>query len=344
MRAWLPGPHRPALVLAPMQDVTHHAFLRVVHAYGDPDWYVTEYTRVYENARVDPAVAKCFEANPTGQPVVAQMIGRSIADLVRVAVEMENRGASGIDLNLGCPAPVVCRKDAGGGLLRHPDQIDRILGSLRDALKGTFTVKTRVGYENKDEFPRLLDVFRRHAIDGLTVHGRTVKDGYATPVHLDAIRLAVETMPCPVIANGNAVSARTALALWERTGAAGVMIGRGAIRDPWLFARLRAHGEGASQPRPTLRDLHGYIQALWDALRIPGTPENRRVQAMKKFLNFTADGVSEGNVFLHEIRRAGTAEEFHAICHRHLDSDAPMPEEPPIDSGSFRGFEPLTRP
>ncbi len=177
MRAWLPGSQRPALVLAPMQDVTHHAFLRVMHAYGDPDWYVTEYTRVYENARVDPAVARCFEENPTGQPVVAQMIGRSIPDLVRVAVEMERRGASGIDLNLGCPAPVVCRKDAGGGLLRHPEQIDRILGALRDALQGTFTVKTRVGYESKEEFPRLLDVFRHHAIDGLTVHGRTVRDG-----------------------------------------------------------------------------------------------------------------------------------------------------------------------
>ena len=342
MRVWLPGSQRPALVLAPMQDVTHHAFLRVMHAHGDPDWYVTEYTRVYENARVDPAVAKCFEENPTGQPVVAQMIGRSIPDLVRVAVEMEKRGASGIDLNLGCPAPVVCRKDAGGGLLRHPGQIDRILGALRDALRGTFTVKTRVGYESKEEFPRLLDVFRRHAIDGLTVHGRTVRDGYATPVHLEAIRLAVETMPCPVIANGNAVSTRTALALWERTGAAGVMIGRGAIRDPWLFARIRNRCDGKPGPAPTLRDLRVYIQTLWDALRIPGTPENRLVQAMKKFLNFTADGVTPGNRFLHEIRRAATAEEFHALCDRHLDSGELVPEEPPLDSGSFRGFGPLT--
>ena len=343
MRVWLPDSPRPALVLAPMQDVTHHAFLRVMHAYGDPDWYVTEYTRVYENARVDPAVAKCFEQNPTGQPIVAQMIGRSVPDLVRVAVEMEKRGAAGIDLNLGCPAPVVCRKDAGGGLLRQPEQIDRILGALRDALQGTFTVKTRVGYESKEEFPRLLDIFRRHTIDGLTVHGRTVKDGYATPVHLDAIRLAVESMPCPVIANGNAVSTRTALALWERTGAAGVMIGRGAIRDPWLFARIRARCEGQPAPAPTRRDLHVYIRTLWDALKIPGKPENRLVQAMKKFLNFTADGLSEGNAFLHQIRRAGTPEEFQTICDRHLDSDEPLPEEPPFDSGSFRGFGPLTR-
>jgi hypothetical protein len=91
-----------------------------------------------------------------------------------------------------------------------------------------------------------------------------------------------------------------------------------------------------------LRDLRVYIQTLWDALRIPGTPENRLVQAMKKFLNFTADGVTPGNRFLHEVRRAGTAEEFHALCDRHLDSGELVPEEPPLDSGSFRGFGPLT--
>ena len=341
MRTLLPTDRRPALVLAPMQDVTHHAFMRVIHGHGDPDWYVTEYVRVYENSRVDPHVAKCFEDNPTGRPVMAQMIGRSIPDLVRIAVEMQNRGAAGIDLNLGCPAPVVCRKDAGGGLLRYPDQIDLILGALRDAVAGRLTVKTRVGFGSVDEFPALLEVFRRHAIDGLTVHGRTVRDGYATPVHMDALRRAVGEMPCPVIANGNAVSVRTALALWRETGAAGVMIGRGAIRNPWIFAALRAVADGDESPRPSLRDVRAYIDELWQALEVPGSPATKRVQAMKKFMNFVADGLAPDNALLHGIRRANDPEEFHTLCDHHLDRDGEMPDEPPGDSCSFRGFLPL---
>lgn len=324
-----------------MQDVTHHAFLKVIHRHGDPDWYVTEYVRVYENSRVDRQVARCFEDNPTGRPVIAQMIGRSIPDLVRVAVEMERRGAAGIDLNLGCPAPVVCRKDAGGGLLRAPERIDRILGALRDALAGIFTVKTRVGFASVEEFPRLLEVFRRHAIDGLTVHGRTVRDGYATPVHLDAMRRAAGEMPCPVIANGNAVSVRTALALWRATGAAGVMIGRGAIRNPWLFAALRAGATGTPLPPPSLRAVRAYVDELWQALEVPGSPDAKRVQAMKKFMNFVADGLAPDNALLHGIRRASDPAEFHALCDRYLDRDGFMPDEPPADSGSFRGFLPL---
>ena len=113
---------------------------------------------------------------------------------------------AGIDLNLGCPAPIVCRKDAGGGLLRSPDTVNRLIGSLREAIPGKFTIKTRLGYTTADEFPKLLEIFRSHAIDGLTIHGRTaVVDRYQTPVRPDFVQLAARTMPCPVIANGNVV-------------------------------------------------------------------------------------------------------------------------------------------
>ena len=249
MRDLLPAA-RPALVLAPMQDVTDLPFMRVLARRGAPDWFVTEYFRVHPHSGLNAYILRSISENETGRPVFAQMIGKEIPDLVRTARELATYPIAGIDLNLGCPAPVVCRKEAGGGLLRDPGKVDAILGALRDAIPGRFTVKTRLGYHSPDEFPKLLEIFRKHAIDGLTIHGRTVMDRYQTPVRPDFVKLAVETMPCPVIANGNVVDAETALAYHRQTAAAGLMVGRGAIRNPWIFARIAAAFSGMETPEP----------------------------------------------------------------------------------------------
>ena len=252
LQAFLPA-ERPALVLAPMQDVTDLAFMRVIARRGAPDWFVTEYFRVHPHSRPEPKIVRSITENETGRPVFAQMIGQDIDELVRTARELEQLPVAGIDLNLGCPAPVVCKKNAGGGLLRDPDHVDLILGRLRDAIEGRFTVKTRIGYDTPEEFEGLLKVFASHAIDGLSIHGRTVQERYQTPVHADCVRMAVSTMDCPVIANGNVVDIETGLAYLKQTQAAGLMVGRGAIRNPWIFQQLAQAMEGTTPIEPSMR-------------------------------------------------------------------------------------------
>ena len=138
------------------------------------------------------------------------MIGNDIPALVRNARELQRYPVAAIDLNLGCPAPVVYRKCAGGGLLREPARVDAILGALREAVTIPFTVKTRVGFENADGFDELLEIFVKHSIDLLTVHGRTVTQMYRPGVRYDLIARAASRMACPVLANGNVHSATQA--------------------------------------------------------------------------------------------------------------------------------------
>jgi len=336
--------HRPALVLAPMQDVTDLSFMRVIARRGAPDWFVTEYFRVHPVSKPEPHILRSIRENTTGRPVYAQMIGHDAESLKRTIEFLEKEPIAGIDINLGCPAPVVCRKDAGGGLLRDPVALDGLLGMMRDAVKGRFTVKTRVGFASPDEFPKLLEVFRRHAIDGLTVHGRTVAERYQTPVHSDVIRMAVEAMPCPVIANGNAVDVVSACNLLAQTGAAGVMVGRGAIRNPWIFSQLDAELRGLPVSRPTHRDLMHYISDLYDELaaNTDAFDPLKHVQRMKRTLVYIGQGIGDGG-FDHEIRRARTPDEFHGICRAHLDHDAVLPALPPENSRIFCGFGALLK-
>jgi len=328
MRSHLPA-HRPLLILAPMQDITDGPFWRVMLRYGGPDVFYTEYFRVHADSRPEKHILRAIEENAAqGRPVLAQMIGQDVAALVRTALDLQKRAIAGIDLNLGCPAPIVCRKDAGGGLLRHPEKIDAILRHLREAVHLQFTVKTRLGFERPDEFPALLDVFRRHRIDALTVHGRTVREMYGPVVHYDAIAQAARLMPCPVFANGNVRDVDSARRVTELTGAAGLMIGRGAIRNPWLFQQIRDAWAGRVPFAPTRIDLREYIEVLHEMTRASAVHERAHVGKMKKYLGFIAPGLGGDDSFWGELRTALTLRDLFAICDRHLAEPVPFEVAP----------------
>jgi nifR3 family TIM-barrel protein len=324
----LPGGGAPVLALAPMQDITDLSFLRVMTQYGGADLYFTEYFRVYPGSKLDRHILRSVTENPTDRPVVAQLIGNDIPELVRTARELQQFPVAGIDLNLGCPAPVVFRKCAGGGLLREPGRVDAIVGALRDAISIPFTVKTRLGFESPEVFAEVLQVLARHAVDLVTVHGRTVKDMYRSEVRYDLIAQAVLALPCPVLANGNIHSAGRALDVLKQTGARGLMIGRGAIRNPWIFGQIRQAQRGESPALPSGRDVLGYVRTLYEALRPETSHERAHVTRLKKHMNYLGLGVDPAGQFLHDIRRVTSEAEFFRICTACLDHPHPMALEP----------------
>jgi tRNA-dihydrouridine synthase len=298
-----------------MQDVTDLPFWRLMACYGGADLYYTEYFRVHSDSHLERPILRSLDENPTGKPAIAQMIGNDIPSLVRSAKELQKHAVVGIDLNLGCPAPVIYRKCAGGGLLRDLARIDGILGALREAVSVAFTVKTRIGFESEREFDALLPIFQKHGIDLLTVHGRTVLQMYRPGVRYDLIALAAQELKCPVLANGDVNCAADVERLMRTTKAAGVMIGRGAIRNPWIFDQIRS----ADAPVPTGRDMLGYIHDLYETVTLPDTNEMAQVNKMKKYMNFLGAGLPRAEEFLHAIRRVTDRTAFFKVCFEHLD-------------------------
>jgi tRNA-dihydrouridine synthase B len=304
--------------LAPMQDVTDLGFMNVIAEYGCPDYFFTEYFRVHETSRLDKPILRSITENTTGQPIFAQMIGESIPDLVRIAKLLSDYPVAGIDLNMGCPAPRIYRKNVGGGLLRDPDKIDRILGELRANVAGRLTVKMRIGFEDTSEFDRVLDLINKHQIDLLSLHGRTVKEAYHGAVHYDLIAHAVQRLRCPVFANGNVSSVATAMTVLAQTQAAGVMIGRSAIRNPWIFRQIREALAGAEISAVTLEQVRGYIDRIYQMPKVKVVPEKSRVSHLKMYLNYIGQSVDAAGGFLREMRRAQTELELFGICDRYL--------------------------
>ena len=301
-----------------MQDVTDLAFMGVVAHYGAPDYFFTEFFRVHAQSRPEKHIVRSIDENATGRPVFAQLIGEDLGHLARTVELLLQHPVAGIDLNLGCPAPKVYKKNVGGGLLREPDKVDRILATLRAAVPGLLTVKMRIGFDSTVHFDRLIDVINSHRVDLLSVHGRTVKEMYRSEVHYDFIAHAVSRARCPVLANGNITSAARAGEVLKATGAAGVMIGRHAIRNPWIFRQCREQLAGRAPVRVTLAEVRDYIGRLYRATQAPDFPERAHVSKMKKYLNFVGQSVDERGAFLHDMRRTETEQELFAVCDRHL--------------------------
>jgi tRNA-dihydrouridine synthase B len=313
-----------------MQDVTDLAFMQMLSKYGCPDYYVTEYFRVYANSNIDKKILRSITLNTTGRPVFAQLIGESIPDMLRIAKQLTNYPIAGIDLNLGCPAPRVYRKNVGGGLLREPETIERIFEALRSQISGLFTVKMRVGFDSIENFEKLLHLINQYQIDMLSLHGRTVKELYRGEVHYDLIAQAVQTVNCPVLANGNVTSYLKAEKVLQETGAAGVMIGRSAIRNPWIFGQIRDRIAGRQVQVITLADVYKYIQHLFAITYRDDLKEKSHVNSLKKFLNFIGTGIDREGKFLAGMRLVQSKKELFDLCDRLLltHPDQPFAIEP----------------
>ena len=304
-----------------MQDVTDLPFMRVAAHYGAPDYYFTEFFRVHSQSRPEKHILRSITENQTGRPVFAQLIGEHVADMVRTVRELLHYPIAGIDLNMGCPAPKIYKKNVGGGLLRDPAKIDQLIGSMRDAIPGLFTVKMRIGFDSTENYDSVLSLINKHAVDLLSVHGRTVKEGYRSEVHYDFIGHAARSVRCPVLANGNVSSPAKAAEVLTQTGAAGVMIGRHAIRNPWIFRQCRDQFAGQNATPVTLPEVREYIGRLYRETQQPRVPEAAHVAKMKKYLNFVGQGVDADGQFLRDMRLAMTELDLFAVCDRHLLAD-----------------------
>lgn len=324
------SPRAPLSALAPMQDVTDLAFMAVISHYGAPDYFFTEFFRVHTTSRLESHIVRSITENATGRPVFAQLIGESLPDLTRAAADLLRLPTAGIDLNLGCPAPKIYRKNVGGGLHRDLAKLGEILRTLRAATPGLFTVKTRIGFDDGSTFERLLDLVDIHGADLLSVHCRSVKELYRGEPHYEYAARAVARLRCPVLANGEISSAAKAASVIAATGAAGVMVGRHAIRNPWIFRQIREYAAGSPVFAPTLGDVREYIDRLFRATSNPAAPELARVSRLKKYLNFIAQSVDAESRFLRAMRHTHTEAELFAVCDEHLlhSPSTPFAAEP----------------
>ncbi|HIG37830.1 MAG TPA: tRNA-dihydrouridine synthase family protein [Candidatus Poseidoniales archaeon] len=226
------------LFLAPMAGVTDLAYRLLARECG-ADVTVTEFTAASGLTRRNTNSWLKVESDPREKPFIPQIFGGITSEMVETVELLQDR-ADVIDINFGCPAPKICRNDAGAALLRDPDRVVGMVRACLDVAEVPITVKVRLGTGGGPN--TALEVAQRleaEGIERICVHGRTLRQRYSGEADWQQIRNIVEAVDIPVIANGDVVDATTATACLEATGAAGLMIGRGAIGRPTVFHEIK---------------------------------------------------------------------------------------------------------
>ena len=237
--------------LAPMAGVADRAFRRICVDYGAA-YVVGEMVSSKGLNFGDRKSAELLELGEEERPAAVQLFGDDPEQMARAARLAMAVQPDAIDINMGCPAPKIAGNHCGSALMREPELCRRIVRAVAEAVEVPVTAKIRKGY-GRDEV-NAVEVAQACAAGGaaaITVHGRTREQMYAPPVDWEIIRRVKEAVDIPVIGNGDVTSAAQAAALYEQTGCDLVMVGRGALGAPWLFAQINAYlQEGRVLPDP----------------------------------------------------------------------------------------------
>jgi tRNA-dihydrouridine synthase C len=315
------------LFLAPMEGLADYVLRDVLTEAGGFDGCVSEFirvtgsmlpTRVYE--REAPEILH-GSVTASGTPMVIQLLGSDPESMARNAAHAATLSQHGLDLNFGCPAKVVNQHGGGAMLLKDPKQLNRIVAAVRAAVPADIavTAKMRLGVADTSRAIECAQALVEGGAASLVVHARTRDDGYRPPAHWEWIARIDDAVDVPVIANGEVWS----VADWQRcravSGCADVMIGRGAVSDPFLAQRIR----GLVDPSPSagewpqvLRAIAGYLKKLRSRATL--SHEHGRVKQWLSYLRRTWPQAAE----LHEaIRRVQDSDEILAVIGQALADD-----------------------
>ncbi len=276
------------IMLAPMQGLTNRALRDLFINWVRPDVVFTEFMRVSNVSRKRLARNDLTEAGSAtgGVPLVAQLVGNDARALVAAARNAEAAGARHINLNMGCPYGRMTTGATGGAMLQYPERLSAIIPALRQAIAGSFSIKMRAGYSDLEQIFSLASLFEDNQVDFLVLHPRTVLQKYAGSADHSITARLVNQTTIPIIANGDIRSAKQGLQVLETTGASGLMLGRGAMADPLLFARIRSHCMNEPTPVETAEMMRKYMGAVLERYQELFRGEQQVLDKAKNVLAF----------------------------------------------------------
>ena len=309
----------PNVILAPMEGVTDLTFRRLVRQIGGAGLTCTEFIPSSGLAGMRDE-RKAFEMaafDPDERPISVQIYGKDPATMAEAARIVQDLGATICDINMGCPSKKVCRNSGGSALMRDLDLAIDIVRAVRAVLTIPLTVKMRSGFgPEARNAPELAWRCEQEGAEAITIHWRTRADLYGGERQVDKIREAKARVTIPVIGNGDVIDPASAEAMLRETGCDGVMVGRGAMRNPWSLLQISQHlrGEPLTQPTPAERErvLLGYLEAL----RPRSRTERGALGRFKKIANHFTRGLPHGSELLRtKVLRSQSIDE--AVAHVH---------------------------
>lgn len=260
-----------------------------------------------------------LEIHPEEMPVSLQLFGSDPDVISEIAKQIEERPFSILDINMGCPVPKIVRNGEGSALMKQPKLVHEIVSKTVKAIKKPVTVKIRKGFDdsciNAVEIAKIIEDAGASAV---AVHGRTREQYYSGKADWEIIRQVKEAVSIPVIGNGDVVSGESAIAMQKETGCDGVMIGRGAQGNPWIFSELLAYDRTGEMPtRPTMEEIKQMIYRH-TRLQVKYKGEYLGIREMRKHVSWYTSGLPNSAKLRGEINAVESLEELEKLLEDRL--------------------------
>ena len=255
-----------------------------------------------------------LEIHPEELPVSLQLFGSEPDVISEIAKQIEELPFSILDINMGCPVPKIVKNGEGSALMKNPKLVHEIVSKTVKAIEKPVTVKIRKGFDdsciNAVEIAKIIEDAGAAAV---AVHGRTREQFYSGKADWDIIRQVKEAVSIPVIGNGDVVSGESAIAMMKQTGCDGVMIGRGAQGNPWIFSELIEYERTGKMPeRPSLEEIKN-MMLRHAQLQLQYKGEYLGIREMRKHVAWYTTGLANSAKLRAEINAVETYEQLESL-------------------------------
>ena len=272
--------------MAPMKGFTDYIFRNTFADHFEGfDLAIAPFIASKRDAVIRPKYVKdLLPENNAGLPVVPQILSKSAEDFIRLSNCFSDMGYAAVNWNLGCPYPTVTRKKRGSGLLPHPDRIHRFLDFVMPRVRGTFSIKIRLGWEKAEEIFKLIPILNQYPISEVMIHPRTGVQRYDGVVDLGAFERCVDLIDHPVVYNGDIKAKSDFLRLsrqfdWVNRW----MLGRGCMANPFLPSIIKSGADEVEDRIPKMMQFH---ESLFRAYQTVLDGPSHLLNRMKGFWQF----------------------------------------------------------
>ncbi len=300
----------PPMILSPMAGVTDYTFRRLVKRRGGVGLVVSEFISVEGLTRHNPKSKRQMRFDEEERPYAVQIFGGQ-PERMRLGAEMaEEIGADILDINCGCPAPKVVKNGGGSGLLRDLPRLEIILKEIKKAITIPLTLKMRVGFSDSTiNAVEVAKMAEQCGVEHIQVHGRTKEQGYKGLANWDFIRAVKEAVTVPVSGNGDITTIEYGMKKWRESGVDGILIGRGAMQNPWIFRQFNDVLNGRAPYQPDLAEKKNVLLEFFEMIR-EEMPELVALGKMKQLAGQFTKGLVGGAQFRQTLYHSHSAIEI----------------------------------